>query len=163
MRRRNMRSSSSGREGLGDVVVGTEFHGLHGGFDGAMAGHDGDFAAGKPLLDFSRNSRPDICGITRSVRIMCAGCSSSRASAASPVFGFHASEAHGFGDGHAKAANACFVVHHQETNSEMIRSLRLPHSFFDYRHKLLNYERFFDAGGSGALQGRRYLRWRCRQ
>ena len=35
------------REGLGDVVVGAELHGLHGGFDGAVSGHQRDFDAGQ--------------------------------------------------------------------------------------------------------------------
>src|SRR5581483_3845766 len=38
-------------EGLGDVVVGTELHGLDRGFDRTVAGHDGDFGAGEDFLD----------------------------------------------------------------------------------------------------------------
>src|SRR5208337_2401835 len=33
-------------KGLGNVIVGAELHGLDGGFDGAVAGHDGDLDAG---------------------------------------------------------------------------------------------------------------------
>jgi hypothetical protein len=38
------------RKGLGDVVVGAEFHRLHRGFDRSVAGHDGDFDAGVGAL-----------------------------------------------------------------------------------------------------------------
>jgi len=40
---------------------------------------------GRSFFTFSRNSSPDMCGITMSVNTMCTDCSSSSASADSPL------------------------------------------------------------------------------
>jgi hypothetical protein len=39
------------RKGLGNVIVSAEFHGLYGGFDRSVAGHDGDFDARVSAFD----------------------------------------------------------------------------------------------------------------
>ncbi len=49
------------RKRLADVIVGAELHGLHGGFNRAVAGHDRDLDAGKKLLHLLQETRGRTC------------------------------------------------------------------------------------------------------
>src|SRR6266852_1623679 len=45
-------------EGFFDVIVGPQLHGIDGGFDGAVAGHDGYFGARQKNLDLAKQLNP---------------------------------------------------------------------------------------------------------
>jgi hypothetical protein len=46
------------RKGFANVIVGAEFHGLHSGFDGTVAGHHRDFRTRIQFLDLLQKLKP---------------------------------------------------------------------------------------------------------
>ena len=107
-------------KGLGNVIVGAELHGLDGGFDGAVAGHDGDFDAGVGALGLlqefeSGHARHDHVG-EHHVHGLFLEQRQSRVAA----LGFKTEEAKRFADGHAEAADGLLVIDDQQSDAEVV-------------------------------------------
>ena len=108
------------RKGLGNVIVGAQFHGLNGGFHRAMSGHDRDLDAGKGFLDLfeklqSGHAGHDHVGQDHVDGLLLVEHGQGRIAA----FGLQTGKAQRLADGHAEAADGLFVVHDQQTNAEI--------------------------------------------
>ena len=107
-------------KGLGNVIVGAEFHGLDGGFDRSVAGHDGDFDAGVSALDLlqkfeSGHARHDHVGEHH-----VDGLFLEQGEGGVAALGFEAEEAERLADGHAEAADGLLVVDDQQSDAEVV-------------------------------------------
>src|SRR5579883_889609 len=107
------------REGFGDVVIGAELHGLHGGLDRAVAGHDRDLGAREHLLDLlqelqARHLRHDQVGQDHVGRLFLEPGQSGLAAG-----GFQAYKAQGLPHGDAQAADALLVVNNQQADAKV--------------------------------------------
>ena len=107
------------REGLADVVVGAQLHGLHGSFNGAVASHDRDFGAGQQFLYFFQklqtgHLRHHHIGENHVGRLFF----EQRHRRLSAV-GLGAQEAERLPYRHAELADALLVIHYQQANSQI--------------------------------------------
>src|ERR1035441_6021553 len=107
-------------KGLRNVVVGAELHGLDGGFDRSVAGHNGDFDAGMGALDLfqefdSGHARHDHIGEDH-----VDGLFLEQGEGGGAALGFEAGEAERFADGHAEAADGLLVIDNQQSYAEVV-------------------------------------------
>ena len=107
-------------EGLGNVIVGAQLHGLDRRFDRSVAGHDGDFDAGMGALNLlqkfdSRHARHDHVGEHHVDGLLL-----EQGEGGVPALGFQAEEAERLADGHAEAADGLLVIHDQQADAEVV-------------------------------------------
>ena len=107
------------RKRLGDVVVGAQLHGLHGGFDRAVSGHERDFGARQKLLHFlqkfqARHVRHDHVGQNHVNGLLF-----EQRQRRLAAFGFQADKAQSFADRDAEFADALLVVDDQQADAEI--------------------------------------------
>ena len=105
------------RKWFADVVVGTQFHRLHSGFNRTVAGHDGDLAARQKLFHFfqklnARHVRHNHVGENH-VR----GLLFEQGQRGFTAIGFHAGIAQRLTHGHTKTTDALLVVNNQQADS----------------------------------------------
>ena len=108
-----------GREGLGDVVVGAELHGLDGGFNRAMSGHERDLGAGQKLFHFlkefqSRHVRHDHVAQDNVYRLLF-----EKSQCRLATLSFQTHKAESLADGDAEFADALLVIDDQQTDTEI--------------------------------------------
>ncbi len=106
------------RKRLGDVVVSAQPHGLHGSFDGAVSGHEGDFGARQKFLysfeEFeSRHVRHHHVTQDHVHRLLF-----EQGQRGFAAIRFETDEAQGFAHGHAELADALFIVDYQQPDTE---------------------------------------------
>ena len=99
-------------EGFFDVVVSTQFHGVNGGFNRTVAGHDGHFRARQGALDLLEELDTSEVGEFQIGEDEVRRIGFEAGDAGFSALRFLAKEAQRGADGHAQAANALFVVNH---------------------------------------------------
>src|SRR5262249_54037558 len=103
-------------KGLFDVVVSAQLHGVHGGFDGAVAGHDSDFRAGKKRFGLAEQLDARLSGKLQ-VGENEIGCFLFDPRQRDfRTFSLGAGVTERAADRHAKLTDALLVIHHQQTN-----------------------------------------------
>ena len=118
------------REWLRDVVVGAQLHGLHGGFNGSMAGHERNLGARQKLFYLfqklqPRHVRHHHVAEDHVHRLLFEKCQRRF-----PAFGFQADEAERLADGHAEFADTLLVVDDQQSNAKIFFTAGVIHSAF---------------------------------
>ena len=118
------------REWLGDVVVGAQLHGLHGGFNGAVPSHERNLGAGQKLFDFFQEFQTGHVGHhhvgEHDVYRLLFKQGQRRLSA----FRLQADEAKSLAHGNAEFADTLLVVDHQQTNTKIFFAPQVIHSAF---------------------------------
>src|SRR3984885_6050450 len=112
---------------------------------------------GKSFFTFSRNSRPDMCGITMSLSTMWTDCSSRSASADSPLSASRQTNP----SASPTVTHSLRILCSSSTTSRRIRKSSLPPALFiglpkslrNYIDKLLHPKGFLHARGAGLVQG----------
>src|SRR5580704_15053613 len=117
------------RKRLGDVVVGPELHGLHGGFDGTVAGHDRDFGAGQHLFHFFEELDARHVGHHHVGQDYVRGLFLEQGEGGFATGGFEADETKSLPYGYAQAADALFVVDYQQSDAKVFTHSAFPMVF----------------------------------
>jgi len=97
---------------------------LHGGFDGAVSGHERDFGAGQKFLDLLQEFQARHVGHDHVAEDHVYGLFFEQGEGGFSAIGFKADETQSLTDGHAKFANALLVVDHEQTDAEFFLAER---------------------------------------
>ena len=112
------------RKRFGDVVVRTQLHGLDGGFDGAVAGHERDFGARQKFLHLlqkfqARHVRHDHIGKNHVHRLLF-----EQGQGRLATIGFQTDEPQRFTHGDAELADALLIVDDEQTDAKVVLTQR---------------------------------------
>src|SRR5579859_1989397 len=115
---------------LGDVVVGPEFHGLDGSFNGAVAGHQGNFSARQKLFHPLQKFQARHVGHDHVAKDHVHGLFFEQREGGLATFGFEADKTQGLADRGAEFADGLLVVDDQQTDTELFFVPGVIHSTF---------------------------------
>src|SRR5438270_9023653 len=105
------------RKRLSNVVVSPQLHGLHGGFDRAMAGHERDFGARQELLHSFQKFQPRHSGHHHVAQNHVHRLFFQERKSGFAAFGLQAHKTQGLSNGRAELANALLIVYDEQANA----------------------------------------------
>src|SRR5258708_2820274 len=112
------------RKWFGDVVVSAKFHGLHGGLDGTVAGHQSDFGSRQEFFHLfekleARHVRHHHVAEDHVDRLLF-----QQRERGFAAIGFEADESEGFAHGYTQFADALLIIDDQQTNPQLVLAKR---------------------------------------
>ncbi len=118
------------RERLGDVIVGSKLHGLHGGFDGPVSGHERDLGARQKFFYLFQELKTGHVRHHHVAQDHVYGLLFEKCQRGLAALRFQADKAKGLADGDAEFADTLLVVDDQQANAEIFFAPRVIHSAF---------------------------------